>query len=83
MSASGDLSCAELVEIVTDYLEGGLSDPERRRFELHLSYCPGCSNYLGQMRTTLQLVGTLDEGVIDDKMANELLAAFRTWKQST
>lgn len=51
------MTCQELVELVTDYLEGALTEAERERFEAHLSGCPGCEHHVEQMRVTLRLVG--------------------------
>ena len=56
-----DLTCQELVELVTDYLEGSLSAAQRARFEEHLAKCAGCRNYLAQMRQTIKLAGKLTE----------------------
>ena len=50
-----DMACAELVEVITDYLEGKLPAGDRRRFERHLRACDGCDAYLDQMRTTISL----------------------------
>ncbi len=70
-----DLACVEVVELVTDYLEGVLSDAEARRLERHLDTCPGCTEYLQQLRTIAgSLRGLTDEsfpvemrdGLIDD-----------------
>ena len=55
------MTCQELVELVTDYLEDTLPDEERARFEAHLALCPGCVTYLEQMRQTIQLAGLLTE----------------------
>ena len=77
-----DLSCREVVELVTDYLEGALGDEERTRFEMHLVYCSGCARYLDQMRGTIAAVGgtaPLEESDVPD----ELLDAFRGWKRHT
>ena len=52
-----DLSCRELVELVTEYLEGALPEGERARFEAHLANCAGCETYLEQVRATIALVG--------------------------
>ncbi len=62
--ASNELTCKELVELVTDYLEGVLPPAERRRFEEHLAGCQGCWNYLQQMRATIRLTGQLTEEAI-------------------
>lgn len=75
-----DLTCAELVELVTDYLEGALDARERERFELHLVYCPGCAFHLDQMRETIRLTGHLTEEGLPAATRDVLLQAFRDWK---
>jgi anti-sigma factor RsiW len=54
-----DLVCQQAVELVTNYLEGALSRSDRRRYEAHLAGCPHCTEYLAQMRKTIELTGTL------------------------
>jgi anti-sigma factor RsiW len=72
-----DLACTEEVELITDYLEGALPADEARRLERHIDTCPGCTEYLAQMRT---VAGSL-EGLAGDSISAEtrdaLLAAFR------
>ena len=80
MRLADDLSCAELVELVTRYLDGALPDDEATRFEEHLAVCEGCSNHLSQMRATVRAVGRLTESDLDEGAAADLLAAFRSWK---
>ncbi len=75
-----DLSCRELVELVTDYLEGALDRRTRSRFERHISGCPHCTAYLEQIRETVRLTGMLREDQLEPQAREELLAAFRTWK---
>jgi anti-sigma factor RsiW len=53
------MTCRELVEIVTEYLEEALSDRNRLRFEAHLADCPHCRLYLEQMRLTITALGRL------------------------
>jgi predicted anti-sigma-YlaC factor YlaD len=79
---SEDLTCAELVELVTDYLEGALSDRDRERFEEHVVFCGGCSNYLDQMRKTVELTGRLSEADLPPQTKDDLLAIFRGWKRA-
>src|SRR5215469_7624318 len=55
----GEVVCQEFVELVTDYLEGGLGEPDRLRFERHLWECRDCRRYLAYMRTTIRLTGRL------------------------
>ena len=77
-----ELTCKELVEVVTDYLEGRLSSAERVRFEEHLAFCSWCRTYLEQMRETVRLTGTLAEEDLSPEARDGLLRAFRDWKES-
>ena len=74
------LSCQELVELVTDYLEGRLSEEDGRRFEHHLSLCGGCTNYVEQFRETIRLTGTLRGDDLEPAARAALLEQFRNWK---
>jgi anti-sigma factor RsiW len=77
------LSCQELVELVTDYLEGTLPRRQRRRFEQHISGCDACTTYLDQMRATIGLTGRLRREDLDPDAEAELLAAFRDWRSES
>ena len=76
-----ELSCKELVELITDYLEGALPRRVRKRFDRHLSACDGCTAYLESMRMTVRLSGRVEltEEQIPAPVREELLAAFRGW----
>ena len=74
-----DLTCRELVELVTDYLEERLSADDRTRFELHLTCCDWCRTYLQQMRQVLATTGKLTEASIPPKARASLREAFRGW----
>jgi predicted anti-sigma-YlaC factor YlaD len=74
------MTCKELVELVTEYLEGELSPGDGERFEEHLSICPGCEAYIDQMRSTIRVLGSLSEEAIEPQARDALLAAFRDWK---
>ena len=74
------LSCRELVELVTDYLEGALSDEERARFEEHIDACGGCKVYLEQIRQTICALGHLPEDALAPDAERALLEAFRGWR---
>jgi anti-sigma factor RsiW len=78
-----DLTCRELVELVTDYFEGALSAADRERFEQHIAKCDWCKIYLDQMRLTIRTVGALTEETLNPQAKEELLAAFRGWKKSS
>lgn len=76
---SEPLTCHELVQLITEYLEGALSADDRRRVEEHLEVCDGCRRYLEQMRETIRLTGMLTEEQIPDEHKETLLEAFRDW----
>ena len=76
------MACRDVVEVITAYLEGTLSRRDRKRFEQHLSGCKHCRAYLGQMRRTIELTGTLTEESIPAAERDELVALFRDWKAS-
>jgi anti-sigma factor RsiW len=74
------MSCRELVELVTAYLEGALSLEDRMRFDSHLAGCDGCTTYLEQMRRTIALIGTLRVEDVSPEAEAALMRAFRDWK---
>jgi anti-sigma factor RsiW len=76
------LNCRELVELVTDYLEGTLSPEAQARFEAHASACEGCGAYLEQMEQTIRLTGMLTDEQVPDAAMHTLLEAFRGWKSN-
>lgn len=75
------LTCRELIDLVTDYLERDLSPEERLRFERHVAICPPCRAYLAQMRETLRVAGRLTEESISPQARDALLHAFRDWRR--
>jgi anti-sigma factor RsiW len=77
MTTTHALTCREIVELVTDYLEGTMPAPVRRRFQEHLAGCQGCSHYLEQMRATIRLTGMLSEDSLPPELKEALLEAFR------
>jgi anti-sigma factor RsiW len=81
MDVSDDLTCHELVELVTDYLEDALAPVERARVEAHFEVCPGCSEYLAQMRQTISVMGRLPADSLDPQMGERLLQVFRAWRR--
>jgi len=81
VSPEDDLSCQEVVELITDYLEGALSPEERARVEQHLGLCEGCATYLDQMRHTVRVAGALRERDLDPALRDQLVGAFRGWRR--
>ena len=80
MSQIDEMACKELVEVVTEYLEGSLALKDRERFAAHLAECPYCAYYLEQFREVIAASGALTlDSIASDRRA-ELLEAFRGWR---
>ena len=77
------LTCQELAELVTDYLEGALSRGDRARFEAHIDACVNCREYLAQFRQTMELTGTLREDDLGPVAREALLAQFGEWRRGS
>jgi anti-sigma factor RsiW len=75
-----DLVCQQAVELVSDYLEGALSRADRRRYEAHLTGCPHCTEYLAQMRKTIELTGTLTPDDLTPQMQDDFIGLYRQWR---
>jgi anti-sigma factor RsiW len=69
--------CIELVELVTDWMEGALDDDERLQVEEHLAICPHCTEYVAQLRTSIGLLGELPTSAPPPAARAALLEAFR------
>lgn len=75
------MTCKELVELVTDYLDGALPPRDAARFEEHIVSCPPCHTHLAQMRRTIEVVGRIPEEALSPDVEHDLLEAFRNWKR--
>jgi predicted anti-sigma-YlaC factor YlaD len=76
-----EITCHELVELVTEYLEEAMAPAERARLELHLARCRPCRHYLDQMRKTIDAVGEIPEESVTPEAREDLLEVFRAWKR--
>lgn len=74
------LTCQQAVGLVTDYLEGALTGPQRRRFEAHLAGCPHCPEYLAQIRAVIALAGSVTPEDLDPRTRSELIGLYRRWR---
>ena len=81
MATDEQLTCKEVVELVTDYFEEVLSAAEQARFEDHLKECDGCQNYLEQLRQTINKLRTLEEETAPAEAKQALLEVFRGWNK--
>lgn len=75
-----DYTCREVVELVSDYLEGALTPQQLTAVEVHLNFCDGCFTFLDQVRTTAATARVLREEQIPDEIKDKLLEAFNDWK---
>lgn len=71
------MNCKDLVELITEYLEGAMPPLERERLDEHLTECDGCTSFLDQFRTTIRLTGMLTEEQVPPEARAALLRAFR------
>ncbi len=78
-----DMTCKELVDVITEYFEGTLPAEDRARFERHLAKCDGCHAYLGQMRETIRALGHLPPEAMSPEAERALMVAFRGWRETT
>jgi anti-sigma factor RsiW len=81
MNAIRDLSCQEIVELVTEFLEGTMDSPLRAAFDAHLAKCDGCTAYLDQIQATIRIAGTIEPEVLSPQFRAGLLAAFRDFER--
>ena len=79
MRLDREITCAQVVELVTAYLDDVLEADDRERVEEHLVFCDGCSTYLDQIRQTIAVTGRLEPEDIPPALQDKLLAAFREW----
>lgn len=82
VESADHLSCQEVVELVTEYLDESLSAKDTSLFEQHLNFCEGCVWYVDQLRTTVETVGEIREEDISPEAKERLMGAFREWRGS-
>jgi anti-sigma factor RsiW len=75
------LTCQEVIELLSNYIDDALEPGDRRRVDEHLALCDGCSTYVDQMRETIRLAGMVTEEQVPEDEKAALLAAFRGWRR--
>ena len=78
-----DVTCREVVELLSDYLDDAMPAPDRERLEAHLAQCDGCSAALEQLRETIRVTGTVSEGEVPSSQLDAIRTAFRAWRSET
>lgn len=81
MIKSEPLSCREIVELVTEYLEGSMPAERRLGFEEHIAICPPCRNYFDQFRHTVELGKRIEEDELPADVRDALVGVFRNWRK--
>jgi anti-sigma factor RsiW len=76
-----DLVCRDAVALMAAYLDGALPDGDRARLEAHLAGCPHCSEYLAQMRVTIEALGRVEPDDLPPEAVDELVALYRQWQR--
>jgi anti-sigma factor RsiW len=74
------LVCRQAVALMSDYLDGSLPERDRRRLEQHLAGCPHCTEYLAQLRATIDSLGRAEPDELADEAIDELIALYRRWR---
>lgn len=77
------VDCYEVVELVTDYIEGALPAALAAEVEAHLAECDPCRTYLAQMRRTIEEIGRVPVDSLSRQAQRDLVAAFRTFHPPT
>ena len=77
------ITCQEVVELVTDYIEGSMHPDRATLFEHHLNFCDGCIWYVDQLQKTIETVGRIEEEELPPETREKLLTAFRDWRGSS
>jgi anti-sigma factor RsiW len=78
---SREVVCQQAVELVTDYLDGALSRPARRRLERHLRGCPHCTEYFAQVRATIAMTGRITPDDLSPQMRDEFVDLYLRWRE--
>jgi anti-sigma factor RsiW len=78
-----DLKCQQVVELVNEYLGHALTAEDRIAFEKHLYTCPPCTTYLTQMKTAIQVAGSLGDATVPESVEQELMSLFRRWNDKS
>lgn len=76
------IRCDEVVELISEYLEGTLDIATLAEFEAHLALCEACAEYLHQTRVTLNALGSVSLDTLSEHARADLLHAFRNVPRS-
>ncbi len=75
------LTCRDVTERVTDYVEDAMPYSERVSLWMHLAMCKHCRAYLQQYRDTIATLNKLPDAPPSAECRDELLRRFRDRKR--
>ena len=78
-----DITCADAVGLISDYLDGALDSDERARLEAHLGECDNCTEHLRQIRITIAVTGHLREEDLEPRARDDLMNLFQRWQDDS
>lgn len=81
--SANDPTCKEVVEVITDYFDGVMSDVDRARFERHLGECSGCTRVVEQFRATIEVTGRLTEDQVSEEQREAMRGVFQRWRAAS
>lgn len=72
------LTCKQVHELVTEYLEDKMSLWQRMRFGMHIMLCPHCRVHLKNMQKTVDALGRLPP---EAEIPEEIIEHFRNYQR--
>lgn len=75
-----ELVCRDAVALMTAYLDDELDGRDRARLDAHLADCPHCSEYLAQLRVTIDALGHVEIDQLSDEALDDLVDLYRQWR---
>lgn len=75
--------CRQAVQLMAGYLDGALSARDRTRLEGHLADCPHCTEYLAQIRVTIDTLGRVEPDDLSSEALDELVSLYRLWRDES
>jgi anti-sigma factor RsiW len=73
------LTCQQLVELITDYVEGALDEQRHADVVRHLSECDDCLRYVAQLQQTERVLASIQAPTLSSDDRAALIAAYRDW----
>jgi len=73
------MACIDVVDLVTEWMEGALDEDHRGELEEHLVVCPDCTEFVRQLRLTQQSLANLRATALASVVRDRLLEEFARW----